>query len=106
MKNAVGRLDGVQHVEVELGTKLAYITPMRDRTIDLAALGPAVRAGSARIVRMRIVAEGIVEPGPRFRIAGWPLAFEIDDDDLPLGPSSIRASVHFVDGVPRLNVKS
>lgn len=104
VRDAVGRLDGVQHVEVELGTKLVYITPTRDRTIDLVAIGPAVRAGSARVVRMRIVAEGTMEPAARFRIAGWPTAFAIEGEDLPEGPCSIRASVRITDGMPRLHL--
>lgn len=104
VRDAVGRLDGVQQVEVELGTRLVYITPARDRTIDLAALGPAVRAGSARVLRMRIVAEGTVEPAARFRIAGWPTAFAIEGEDLPEGPCSIRAGVHIADGMPRLHL--
>ena len=104
VKDAVGRLDGVQHVEVEFGTKLVRITPMRDRTLDFAAIGPAVRAGSARVVRMRIVAEGTVEPGARFRIAGWPDAYPLDGEAPPEGPCSIRANVHLAGGVPRLHL--
>ena len=104
VRDAVGRLDGVQHVEVEFGTRLVRITPSRDRTLDLAALGPAVRAGSARVVRMRIVAEGAVEPGARFRIAGWPTAYAIEGDGLPEGTRTIRANVHLADGTPRLDV--
>ncbi len=104
MKNAVGRLDGVRHVEVELGTRLVRITPARDRTLDLTAIAPAVRAGGARVVRMRIVAAGAVEPGPSFRIAGWPVSYAIDGDAPPEGPCSIRANVHIDGGTPRLSV--
>jgi hypothetical protein len=103
VKGAVGRLDGVQHVEVEFGTRLVRITPMRDRTIDLAAIGPAVRAGSTRMTRMRIVADGAVEPGARFRIAGWPEAFAIDGAAPPEGHASIRANVHFAAERPTLH---
>lgn len=103
VRDAVGRLDGVQHVEVEFGTRLVRITPARDRTLDLAAIGPAVRAGSARVVRMRISAEGTVEHGARFRIAGWPEAYGIDGEGPPEGPCSIRANVHFPDGAPQLH---
>jgi len=104
VKNAVGRLDGVRHVEVELGTRLVRITPARDRTLDLAALAPAVRKGGARAVRMRIVAAGAVEPGPGFRIAGWPVAYAIDGEAPPEGPCSIRATVHITGGTPRLRL--
>ena len=97
-------MEGVQHVEVEFGTRLVRITPSRDRTLDLAALGPAVRAGSARVVRMRIVAEGTVEAGARFRIAGWPTSLAIEGEAPPEGPCRIRANVHFPDGAPRLHV--
>jgi hypothetical protein len=104
VRDAVGRLDGVQHVDVELGTKLVRIAPARDRTLDLAAIGPAVRAGSARMTRMRIVAEGAVEPGARFRIAGWPDAYAIEGAAPPVGPASIRANVHFATGAPTLHL--
>ena len=107
MKNAVGRLDGVQHVEVELGTRLVRITPSRDRTLDFAAIDPAVRTRSARVVRMRISAKGVVEhgaDGAGFRIDGWPTAFPIDGIDPPDGPCTIRANVRVVDGTPRLHL--
>jgi hypothetical protein len=104
VKGAVGRLDGVQHVEVEFGTRLVRITPMRDRTIDLAAIGPAVRAGSTRMTRMRIVADGAVEPGARFRIAGWPEAYAIEGAAPPEGPASVRANVHFSGAAPSLTI--
>jgi len=104
VKNAVGRLDGVRHVEVELGTRLVRITAARDRTLDLGALAPAVRTGGARVVRMRIVAAGAVEPGPAFRIAGWPVSYAIDGEAPPEGPCSIRATVHISDGAPRLRL--
>jgi hypothetical protein len=103
VKDAVGRLDGVQQVEVELGTRLVRITPARDRTLDLAAVGPAVRSGGARMVRMRIVAEGVVEPQARFRIAGWPTAYAIDGEAPPEGPCSLRANVHIARDGPRLD---
>jgi hypothetical protein len=53
---------------------------------------------------MRIHAEGIVEPGARFRIAGWPQAYAIAGDPPPLGPRAIRASVHFGGGAPALHL--
>ena len=104
MKNAVGRLEGVHHVEVEMGARLVVITPAHDRTLDLAALGPAVRSGGARVVRTRIVALGTVEPGGRFRIQGWPTAYPIDGAPPPEGPRSIRASVRFPEGTPRFDL--
>lgn len=79
-----------------------YITPARERTLDLAAIGPAVRAGGARVVRTRIVARGTVETGPRFRIDGWPDAYPIEGDDIGLGHRSIRAGVRFPESGPQL----
>jgi hypothetical protein len=74
-----------------------------DRTLDLAALAPAVRSGGGRVVRTRIVANGLLE-GDRFRIAGWPDAYPIEAEGLPDGPLSIRAGVRFESGAPRLHL--
>jgi hypothetical protein len=108
VRDAVGRLDGVRKVEVQLGTQRAYITPAKDRTLDLAAIGPAARAGAgANVVRMRIAARGQVEKdagGARFRIAGWPVAYPIEGDDLAEGTRSIRAGVRIEGGTPRLHL--
>jgi len=79
-----------------------YITPARDKTLDLVAISPAVRSGGARVVRTRITAKGVVEEGSRFRIDGWPVAYPLEDEGVPTGARLVRAGVRFPDGSPTL----
>jgi len=100
-------MDGVREIEVDVGALQVRILPQPDRTVDLAALRPALAPEGIRLRRIRIVAEGRVEraaAGLRFRIAGWPDAFPLTGADLPEGPARVRASVTFEDDVPQLQV--
>ena len=55
---------------------------------------------------MRIVADGTIENGDRFRIDGWPEAFPLSGSDLPDGHTRIRASVRFKGGEPQLTLRN
>lgn len=103
-ERALGRLEGVRSVEAVIGSLRVQVTPERDRTLDFAAIPPAVAEGAGlNVRRIQILADGRVEPGPRFRIDGWPDAFPLDGD-LPDGPARIRAEVRVGDGGPTLRL--
>jgi len=57
-----------------------------------------------RVRRINIVADGFVEPGPRFRIAGWPEAFPLDGNLAP-GRTRLRAVVRVDQGAIRLEAR-
>jgi len=81
---AVPDASGLESVVLVLdksGTQRVYITPAKDRTLDLAAIDPAVRTGGARVVRTRVVAKGHVEKdaaGARF-VDGAPQLYLLND---------------------------
>ena len=102
-ERALRRLDGVANVTAVLGDLQVTVTPRKDRTLDLLAIKPVLWRGGLRALRLRLTADGTVEPGPRFRIAGWPESYALDGD-LPEGPARIRARVYTDDGAPVLRV--
>jgi hypothetical protein len=104
VKTALGRLEGVREVEARPGTLRVYITPAEGRTVDLAAIEPALRREGIRPVWMRIHAEGRMEPGPRFRITGWPVAYPAEGARVPEGNIRVRAQVQIEAGAIRLRI--
>ena len=104
-ERALGRLDGVRGVEANTGTRRVHVTPSGDRAIDFAAIAPALWREGIRALRVEFLAAGTVEPGPQFRIAGWPRAFPVDEDARGDDPSGlVRAEVRIVDGATRVRL--
>jgi hypothetical protein len=101
VESALGRLDGVQHVEAVLGTLRVHITPAKDRVLHFAAVPEALLSVATVMERMEILADGRVEDG-RFRIEGWPEAYPIEGAGPSPGIQLVRAEVRIVDGAPRL----
>jgi hypothetical protein len=106
-EGALGRLEGVREVEANTGTRRVRVTPAADRTLDFAAIAPALWREGIRALRVEILAAGTLEPGPRFRISGWPRSFPVDGE-APVGGSAglVRAEVRVVDGAPRVRLLS
>lgn len=73
--DALGRLDGVRAVKVELQTNVVVISPERDRELDLAAVPRAIRGAGFVPAEMRLRARGRLVVGQGggqvFRIRGW-----------------------------------
>jgi len=107
VKRALGRLDGVRHIEAVPGTLRVTITPANDRVLELAAIAPVLWGEGIRVLAMRIVAEGTVESegeGWRFRIRGWPEAWPVEGKVPAEGEAAIRATVEIADGASRLRI--
>ena len=97
VQDALRRLEGVDHVRVELQTNLVTITPEPDVELDLAAIPKAIRRAGFTPADMELVARGeFGERGgePTFRIRGWttPLRARADAEP-PSGEIRLRARV-------------
>jgi hypothetical protein len=82
VEDALGRLEGVRDLRIDLQSNRVTITPAPRRLLDLAAVPEAIRRAGFRPEGLRIVARGTMErEGVRvsFRIAAWPEAYALED---------------------------
>jgi len=76
--DALRRLDGVGHIQIDLQTNLVTITPSPRVTIDLSAVPRAIDRAGFRPGKMRLRGRGALEERSGtllFRFRNWTTAF-------------------------------
>ncbi|MBI4605760.1 MAG: heavy-metal-associated domain-containing protein [Planctomycetes bacterium] len=102
VEDALGRLEGVRAIRIDLQKNLVTITPAPDRVVDLARIPTAIERAGFTPEGLRIVARGSAEragDGVRFRIAGWPVTYPAQGEVAGLdGSLAVEADVRLTVG--------
>lgn len=97
--DALGRLEGVRAVRVQLQTNVVIISPEPDRELDLAAVPRAIRGAGFLPAEMSLRARGSFvasEGRVAFRIHGWRTALPVQTaGEVPQGEEELHAQVDY-----------